>query len=56
MKHKDEAMLELEKFLDDEDLFGPMREVHLLNDTQELNGVLGKTTTERNIIISRLDF
>ncbi len=43
-----EILLDSQKLLDDEDLFGPMSGVALSDCKQELNKVFGETNTERN--------
>ncbi len=48
MKPVDEALLDSQKLLNDEDLFGSMKGVVLSDCEQELDEIFGETSTERN--------
>ncbi len=48
VKQADEALLDLQLILDDQDLFGSMRGVVLSDCEEELDKVFGETNTERN--------
>ena len=53
VKRADEALLNSQKLLDDEDLFGSMRGVTLSDCELELDEVFGDSNTERNDEILR---
>ncbi len=48
MKQADKVLLDSQMLLDDEDLFGSIRGVVLLDCKQEMDEVFGKTITEKN--------
>ncbi len=48
VKQADEAQLDLQLILDDQDLFGSMKGVISFDCNEELDEVFGKTITERN--------
>ncbi len=48
VKQADEALLDSQKLLNDEDLFGSIRGVVLSNYEQVWDEIFGKTNTEKN--------